>query len=93
MSRVLMWEHFAPGGPIRVGGHHFADRFRRRGDRVAWCAGPISPVNLVGGNAEIRARRRLWRRGGEWSDDRALFARAEVEFSLKRHLLARRQRQ
>jgi glycosyltransferase involved in cell wall biosynthesis len=74
MRRVLMWEHFAPGGPIRVGGHHFAERFRRRGDRVAWCAGPISPINFVKSNAEIRARRRLWWRGGEWSDDRTLFS-------------------
>jgi len=66
--RVLMWEHFAPGGPIRVGGHHFAERFLRRGDQVAWCAGPLAPWNLLGGNDEIRARRRLWRRGGERSD-------------------------
>jgi glycosyltransferase involved in cell wall biosynthesis len=66
--RVLMWEHFAPGGP------HFAERFLRRGDQVAWCAGPVSPVNLAGGNDEIRARMRLWRRGGEWADRRGLFA-------------------
>jgi len=62
--RVLMWEHFAPGGPIRVGGHHFARRFLRRGDRVVWCAGPLAPWNLAGGNDEIRARRRLWKQGG-----------------------------
>ena len=50
--RVLMWEHFAPGGPIRVGGHHMAGRFLRDGARVAWCAGPVSPLNLVKGNPE-----------------------------------------
>jgi glycosyltransferase involved in cell wall biosynthesis len=68
--RVLMWEHFAPGGPIRVGGHHFAERFLRRGDQVAWCAGPLAPWNLLGGNDEIRARRRVWSRGGERLDGR-----------------------
>jgi len=72
--RVLMWEHFAPGGPIRVAGHHLARRFARRGDQVAWCAGPVSPFNLLRANAESRARLRLWRRGGEWSGDRTMFA-------------------
>jgi len=72
--RILMWEHFAPGGPIRVAGHHLAERFVRRGDRVAWCAGPVSPLNLLRANAESRARLRLWRRGGEWNRDRGMFA-------------------
>ena len=76
--RVLMWEHFAPGGPIRVGGHHIAERFLRDGHRVAWCAGPLSPVNLVRGSAESRARLRLWRRGGELCDPRGLFAYAPM---------------
>ena len=75
--RVLMWEHFAPGGPIRVGGHHFAQRFLRRGDRVAWCAGPLAPWNAAGGNDEIRARRRLWREGGVRLED-GLFAYAPL---------------
>jgi len=76
--RVLMWEHFAPGGPIKVAGHHFAERFVRRGDRLAWCAGPVSPLNLLLANAESRARLRLWRRGGVWSHDRAMFAYAPM---------------
>jgi glycosyltransferase involved in cell wall biosynthesis len=76
--RVLMWEHFAPGGPIRVGGHHFARRFLARGDRVAWCAGPLAPWNLRGGNDEIRARRRLFWRGGEWIEAERLFAYAPL---------------
>jgi glycosyltransferase involved in cell wall biosynthesis len=76
--RVLMWEHFAPGGPIRVGGHHFARRFAAAGDRVAWCAGPLAPWNLVGGNAEVRARRDLWRAGGR--RDGELFAYAPLTF-------------
>jgi glycosyltransferase involved in cell wall biosynthesis len=76
--RVLMWEHFAPGGPIRVAGHHLAERFVRRGDHVAWCAGPVSPLNLVRASDESRARLGLWRRGGEWSDDRTLFAYAPM---------------
>jgi len=76
--RVLMWEHFAPGGPIRVAGHHLAERFARRGDRVAWCAGPVSPFNLLRAGEESRARLRLWRRGGEWTGDRAMFAYAPM---------------
>jgi glycosyltransferase involved in cell wall biosynthesis len=79
--RVLMWEHFAPGGPIRVGGHHFARRFVARGDRVAWCAGPLAPWNVAGGNDEVRARRRLWERGGEWLDQGRLFAYAPLTWS------------
>jgi glycosyltransferase involved in cell wall biosynthesis len=76
--RVLMWEHFAPGGPIRVGGHHFARRFLERGDRVAWCAGPLAPWNLLGGNEEIRARRRLFIAGGTASDEERFFAYAPL---------------
>jgi glycosyltransferase involved in cell wall biosynthesis len=76
--RILMWEHFAPGGPIRVGGHHFAERFLRDGHRVAWCAGPLSLVNVLKRNAETRARLRLWRRGGESCDPRGLFAYAPM---------------
>ncbi|HET8945490.1 MAG TPA: glycosyltransferase [Candidatus Polarisedimenticolia bacterium] len=79
--RVLMWEHFAPGGPIRVGGHHFARRFLARGDRVAWCAGPLAPWNVAGGNDEVRARRRLWERGGEWLEAGRLFAYAPLTWS------------
>lgn len=60
-----MWEHFAPGGPIRVGGHHLADRFLRDGAEIAWCVGPISPINFIKTNRETRARLRLWWRGGE----------------------------
>jgi glycosyltransferase involved in cell wall biosynthesis len=75
---VLMWEHFAPGGPIRVGGHHFARRFLRKGARVAWCTGPLSPVNFVKRNDETRARLRLWRRGGEWLEEGRLFAYAPM---------------
>jgi len=75
---VLMWEHFAPGGPIRVGGHHFAARFLRHGCRVAWCAGPVSPVNFVRRNPETDARLRLWRGGGEWRDEGRLFAYAPL---------------
>jgi glycosyltransferase involved in cell wall biosynthesis len=76
--RVLMWEHFAPGGPIRVGGHHIAERFLRDGHKVAWCAGPLSPINFVKRNAETRARLRLWRRGGESCDPRGMFAYAPM---------------
>jgi hypothetical protein len=32
--KILMWEHFAPGGSIRVGGHHLAERFLRDGDEI-----------------------------------------------------------
>jgi glycosyltransferase involved in cell wall biosynthesis len=78
--RVLMWEHFAPGGPIRVGGHHFARRFLARGDRVAWCTGPLAPWNVLGGNDEVRARRRLWERGGEWIEE-GLFAYAPMTWA------------
>jgi glycosyltransferase involved in cell wall biosynthesis len=77
--RVLMWEHFAPGGPIRVGGHHFARRFAAAGDRVAWCAGPLAPWNLLGGNAEIRARRALWRAPGRGQGE-VSFAYAPMTF-------------
>jgi glycosyltransferase involved in cell wall biosynthesis len=79
--RVLMWEHFAPGGPIRVGGHHFARRFLARGDRVAWCTGPLAPWNVLGGNDEVRARRRLWERGGEWLEEGRLFAYAPLTWA------------
>lgn len=72
--RVLMWEHFAPGGPIRVGGHHLSERFIRDGAEVAWCVGPISPINFVKMNRETRARLRLWWRGGERSAAGAMFA-------------------
>ena len=63
--RILMWEHFSPGGPIRVGGHHLAERFLRGGASVAWCVGPVSPVNFLKTNPETKARMRLWRSGGE----------------------------
>ena len=76
--RVLMWEHFAPGGPIRVGGHHFARRFLDRGDQVAWCAGPLAPWNLLGGNEEIRARRRLYDAGGLAEEGGRFFAYAPL---------------
>lgn len=76
--RILMWEHFAPGGPIRVGGHHLADRFLARGARLAWCAGPVSPVNFVRSNPETRARLRLWRRGGEILAGGRMFAYAPM---------------
>jgi glycosyltransferase involved in cell wall biosynthesis len=75
---VLMWEAFAPGAPIRVGGHHYAERFLRRGDRVAWCVGPLSPVNLVKRNDETRRRLRLYRRGGESLEAGRLFAYAPM---------------
>jgi len=71
---VLMWEAFAPGAPIRVGGHHYAERFLLRGDRVAWLVGPLSPVNLVKRNDETRRRLRLYRRGGESLERGRLFA-------------------
>ena len=76
--KVLMWEAFAPGGPIRVGGHHYAERFLGAGGRVAWCAGPLSPVNLVKTNAETRARFRLWRRGGDRLREGRMFAYAPL---------------
>ena len=75
---VLMWEAFAPGGAIQVGGHHYAERFLGAGGRVAWCAGPLSPVNLVKTNAETRARFRLWRKGGAWLHDGRMFAYAPL---------------
>lgn len=73
-----MWEHFAPGGTIRVAGHHLAARFIREGGRVAWLAGPLSPLNFVRRNEEIEARLRLWRRGGEWREGSRLFAYAPM---------------
>jgi len=76
--RALMWESFAPGGPIRVGGHHYAERFLRDGWRVAWCVGPLSPVNFIKSNAETRARMRLWRRGGDRLHDGRMFAYAPM---------------
>ena len=77
---VLMWESFAPGGVIKVGGHHYAERFLAAGGRVAWCAGPLSPVNLVKTNAETRARFRLWRQGGARLHDERMFAYAPMTF-------------
>ncbi|MFQ5878387.1 MAG: hypothetical protein ACE5JH_12010, partial [Acidobacteriota bacterium] len=76
--KVLMWEHFAPGGPIRVGGHHLAERFLKEGACIAWCVGPVSPVNLLRSSEETRARMRLWRRGGERRRGGALFAYAPM---------------
>jgi glycosyltransferase involved in cell wall biosynthesis len=76
--RILMWEHFAPGGAIRVGGHHFSERFLRDGARIAWCVGPLSPVNFVKRNEETRARLDLWRRGGRCYADGMLFAYAPM---------------
>ncbi len=76
--RVLMWEHFAPGGPIRVGGHHLARRFLQTGARIAWCVGPLSPINFVRSNAETKARMMLWRRGGSSLEDGAMFAYAPM---------------
>jgi hypothetical protein len=77
---VLMWESFAPGGVIQVGGHHYAERFLAAGGRVAWCAGPLSPVNLVKTNAETRTRFRLWRQGGARLHDDRMFAYAPMTF-------------
>jgi len=76
--KVLMWEHFAPGGPIRVGGHHFAGRFLRDGAHLAWCVGPVSPANVLKSNDETRARMDLWRRGGSRHDDGRMFAYAPM---------------
>ncbi len=76
--RALMWESFAPGGPIRVGGHHYAQRFLRDGWQIAWCVGPLSPVNFVKSNAETRARMHLWRRGGDRLHDGRMFAYAPM---------------
>lgn len=73
-----MWEHFAPGGPIRVGGHHLAQRFLRRGARIAWCSGPVSPLNFVHANDELCARMRLWRMGGETVERGRMFAYAPM---------------
>lgn len=82
---VLMWESFAPGGAIKVGGHHYAEQFLAAGGRVAWCAGPLSPVNLVKTNAETRARFALWRRGGARLHDGRMFAYAPMTFLPYRH--------
>jgi len=76
--RILMWEHFAPGAAIRVGGHHFSERFLRDGARIAWCVGPLSPINFIKQNAETRARMALWREGGCWYADGTLFAYAPM---------------
>jgi glycosyltransferase involved in cell wall biosynthesis len=76
--KVLMWEAFAPGAAIRVGGHHYAARFLRQGALVAWCVGPLSPVNLVKRNEETRRRLRLYRRGGEWLEGGRMFAYAPM---------------
>jgi hypothetical protein len=76
--RVLMWEAFAPGAAIRVGGHHYAERFLRLGADLAWCVGPLSPVNLLKKNDETRRRLRLWRRGGETSREGRMFAYAPM---------------
>jgi len=76
--RVLMWEAFAPGAAIRVGGHHYAERFLRRGADLAWCVGPLSPVNFLKKNDETRRRLRLWRRGGEVSREGRMFAYAPM---------------
>ena len=73
-----MWEHFAPGGAIRVGGHHFAGRFLNDGAHIAWCVGPVSPVNFLKSNDETRARMDLWRRGGSRLDDGRMFAYAPM---------------
>ena len=73
-----MWEHFAPGGAIRVGGHHFAERFLRRGDDVAWCVGPVSPWNFVRASDESRARLRLWMAEGERYAGGRMFAYAPM---------------
>lgn len=76
--KILMWEHFAPGGPIRVGGHHLADRFLDDGDEIAWCCGPVSPANLIKTNPETGARMRLWKGGGERLHDDRMFAYAPM---------------
>ena len=76
--KVLMWEAFAPGAAIRVGGHHYAARFLRRGALVAWCVGPLSPVNLVRRNEETGRRLRLYRSGGVWLEGRRMFAYAPM---------------
>ncbi len=73
-----MWESFAPGESIRVGGHHYAERFLREGSRLAWCVGPLSPVNFLKSNDEIRRRLRLWRRGGETIQEGRTFAYAPM---------------
>ena len=76
--RVLMWESFAPGAVIRVGGHHYAERFLRHGYRLAWCVGPLSPVNFLKSNDETERRMRLWRRRGETLREGRLFAYAPM---------------
>jgi glycosyltransferase involved in cell wall biosynthesis len=76
--KVLMWEHFAPGSALRVGGHHFAERFLRGGAEVAWCVGPISPINFLKTNDETRRRMQLWRRGGVRLHDGRMFAYAPM---------------
>ena len=75
-----MWESFAPGAAIRVGGHHYAERFLRQGASLAWCVGPLSPVNFLKSNDETRRRLGLWRRGGETSRGGRMFAYAPMTF-------------
>lgn len=76
--KVLMWEHFAPGSALRVGGHHFAERFIRAGAEVAWCVGPVSPANFLKTNDETRRRMQLWRRRGVRLHDGKMFAYAPM---------------
>jgi hypothetical protein len=73
-----MWESFAPGAPIRVGGHHYADRFLRQGARLAWCVGPVSPVNFLKRNDETRRRLRLYFKGGDRLEQGRMFAYAPM---------------
>ena len=76
--KVLMWEAFAPGAAIRVGGHHYAERFLRQGASLAWCVGPLSPLNFLKSNDETRRRLGLWRRGGDTLREGRMFAYAPM---------------
>jgi glycosyltransferase involved in cell wall biosynthesis len=60
--------------PFQVGSHHLARGFVKAGWDVAFISDPISPWHVAGDMQQLRARYRLYARGGEWDLDNHLWA-------------------
>lgn len=67
--------------PYRIGSHHIAEEFVRRGWRVAFLSAALSPLHALPGVGAMKPERwRSWRRGGQF--DAATGVWHYVPFSL-----------
>ncbi|MBB5209174.1 glycosyltransferase [Chiayiivirga flava] len=76
---VVSTQHWR--SPFRIGSHHIAEEFARRGWRVAFVSAALSPLHLLPGVGAMKpVRWQSWRRGGEYDADTGVWH--YVPFSL-----------